>query len=145
MSQYENERSIIWSSNGPSLFSLMPVIISAWSFSPGSWLPFTIIQGRHQLKDAHTTYQSITSCWRLTAVFTSGSLIIFGFWQSKAFDFSCSLGEDGREGWIEDPDWNSLISAICQSKLLLLSTRLNINKHNHVQMSPNEMWQFYWA
>lgn len=23
--------------------------------------------------------------------------------------------------------------------------RLNINKHNHVQMSLNEMWQFYWT
>lgn len=135
-----------------SLFSSLPVIICSliiffWQMIAFYYMHHTNNPDESLHTHAHT--HSISKkdvCWRLTALLHSGSLhhVEILSKESKRKRLISHAAWGGRKGG-EGQRWNSLIPAICQSKLLFFPTRPNINKHNHVQMSPNEMWQFHWA
>lgn len=131
-----------------SLFSSVPVIIFSLIIFPWQLIAFYCMHHTNNPgeRQTHTHTQSGDVCWRLTAVFDLGSLhhveLLPEETERKRLIFHAVWG--GKERGVR-PQWNSLIPAICQSKQLRFSSRPNINKHNHVQMGSNEMWQFYWA
>lgn len=147
-----------------SLFSSAPVIIFSLIIFPWQLIAFYYMHPTNNPGESLHTRTHVHSCacartHTLTqhikerCLLTSDSCVRLRItppcWVSargnreKAFDFSCSVGRKG--GWR-----GTAVKFINSNDLPVkassfFSTRPNINKHNHVQMSPNEMWQFYWA
>lgn len=57
---------------------------------------------------------------------------------------ACLISHLLQRGYL-DPRMEVINSRDLPVNVFSLQTRWNINKHNHSQMSPNEMWQLYWA
>lgn len=142
-----------------SLISSLPVIIcsliiSSWQLiafyytlntnNPGESPPLTRTETY-----TDTAYQRKMSVdvWQLRS--SQDHSTTLSFCQKKQKESVWFLMQSGEEegfgGWR-----GTAVKFINSSDLPVKAShffppRLNINKHNHVQMSPNEMWQFYWA